>query len=125
MCFFKNADRVHAVFRTPYVALLYSGVWSCILVLSGTFDILTDMVVFNGFAFYALLAFGLIRMKRANIIREKVPGHPLSAILFILFTLILLLNTLFTNPPRTLTGIALILSGVPVYYLFKMKKSGQ
>lgn len=49
--FFKNAANVHPLYRTPYVALIYSMIWSCILVISGTFDILTDMVIFAGFLF--------------------------------------------------------------------------
>ena len=44
----KSAN-VHPRFRTPYVALIYSMVWSCTLVISGTFDILTDMVIFAEF----------------------------------------------------------------------------
>ena len=119
--FFKDASKVHPVFRTPYIALLYSMVWSCILVFSGTFDILTDMVVFNGFAFYTLLAFGLIKMKRKKIITDKIPGYPAAPVLFILFTLVLLVITFISNPARTITGIVLVLSGVPFYYYFKRK----
>src|SRR6185437_4552725 len=58
--FFKSAAKVDAIYRTPYNALLYSMVWSCALVVSGTFDVLTNMAVFSSFAFYTLGAFGLI-----------------------------------------------------------------
>ena len=75
--FFKNAAKVHPVYRTPYIALLYSMVWSCVMVFTGTFEILSNMVAFAGFAFYVLLAFGLIKMKRKKVIKEKVPGYPL------------------------------------------------
>lgn len=43
--FFRNATKVHPVFRTPHVSLIYAMVWSMVLVLSGTFDMLTDMCI--------------------------------------------------------------------------------
>ncbi|MEO8412465.1 MAG: amino acid permease [Ginsengibacter sp.] len=123
--FFKNAARVHPVYQTPYYSLLYSMLWSCILVISGTFDVLTNMVVFNAFAFYMLEAIGLIKMKRKNVITEKIPGYPAAPLLFILLTLVFLINTLINNSTQTVTGIALLLSGVPFYYFFKYRHSTQ
>jgi basic amino acid/polyamine antiporter, APA family len=121
--FFKNAAKVHPIYRTPYYALLYSMIWSCILAISGSFDVLTNMAIFNGFAFFALEALGLIKMKRKKIITNKVPGYPIAPVLFILLTLLFLVNTLITNHVQSFTGIALTLSGVPFYYFFKNKNS--
>jgi APA family basic amino acid/polyamine antiporter len=120
--FFKKAANVHPVYRTPHVALVYSMIWSCILVISGTFDMLTDMVVFGAFAFYCLLAIGLIKMKRKKAIKEKIPGYPLAPVLFILLIGSFLISTLINKPVQNLIGIALILSGVPFYYYFKKAK---
>jgi APA family basic amino acid/polyamine antiporter len=117
--FFKKASFVHPAYRTPSYALLYSMIWSCILVISGSFDVLTDMVVFGGFVFYILLAVGLIKKKRKGIIKEKIAAYPVAPVLFILFMSLVLVSTFIHNPARTLTGIALILSGVPFYYYFK------
>jgi len=119
--FFKKASLVHPVYRTPSYALLYSMIWSCILVVSGSFDVLTDMVVFGGFVFYILLALGLIKKKRKGIIKEKIPGYPVAPVLFILFVSIVLVSTFIHDPVRTLSGIALILTGVPFYYFFKKR----
>ncbi len=47
--FFKKASLVHPVYRTPYYSLLYSMIWSSVLVISGSFDVLTDMAVFGSF----------------------------------------------------------------------------
>ncbi|MBK9226665.1 MAG: hypothetical protein IPL67_06350 [Ignavibacteria bacterium] len=49
--FFKSAGNVHPSFKTPYTSLIIQGIWSCILVLSGTFDQLTDMLIFASFIF--------------------------------------------------------------------------
>ncbi len=121
--FFKSAAKVHPVYRTPYYALLYSMIWSCILVISGSFDVLTNMVIFNGFAFYSLEALGLIKMKRKKVITDKVPGYPVAPVLFILLTLVFLANTLITNPVQSFTGIVLTLGGIPFYYFFKDRNS--
>jgi basic amino acid/polyamine antiporter, APA family len=117
--FFKSASLVHPVYRTPHYALLYSMIWSCVLVISGSFDVLTDMVVFGSFVFYILLAVALIKKKRKGIIKEKITAYPLAPVLFIVFMSIVLVSTIINNPVRTLTGIALILTGLPFYYFFK------
>ena len=71
--FFKRAASVHPRYRTPYISLLYTMIWSCILIISGTFDMLTDMVIFAGFLFYGLVADALLKMKTSGAIKAKVP----------------------------------------------------
>jgi APA family basic amino acid/polyamine antiporter len=117
--FFKNAAKVHPVYRTPYIALIYSMVWGMILVISGTFDKLTDMTIFSGFLFYALLAVGLIKMKRKGVIKEKAPFYPWAPLIFILVTIGLLISTFINQPKLSLIGLSLMLTGIPVYYIFK------
>lgn len=119
--FFRKAARVHPRHRTPHIALLYTMVWSCILVISGTFDVLTDMVIFATFLFYGLLAVALIKMKRNGMIKVKVTGYPVIQAIIILFAATLVINTIEAQPMQTLAGMALILSGVPFYYYFKAK----
>ncbi|MEP7251365.1 MAG: amino acid permease, partial [Ginsengibacter sp.] len=117
--FFRKAANVHPVYRTPYVALVYVMVWSIVLVTTGTFDILTNMIIFAGFFFYVLLAWGLIKMKRNGTIKAKVIGYPVIPAFLILFSLALLINTVYLQPKQTLIGVALMLSGVPFYYYFR------
>ncbi len=119
--FFKNVANVHPVFQTPYVALIWSMAWSSVLVVSGTFDLLTNLVIFAGFFFYILLALGLIRMKRKKMITTKVIGHPVTSIIIILFSLALIINTVIVQTKQSIIGLVLVLSGVPVYYYFKNK----
>ena len=119
--FFKRADSVHPKNKTPHVALLYTMTWSCILVVSGTFDILTEMVIFANFLFYGLLAIALIKMKRNGKITMKITGYPFIQIIIMLFSLTLIINTTITQPKQSLTGLGLMLSGIPFYYYFKMR----
>ncbi len=117
--FFKNAAKVHPVHRTPSVALLYTMVWSCILVVSGTFDMLTNMVIFAGFLFYGLIGIALFKMKRNGRITTKVIGYPVIPAIVLLFSIALLINTIYTQPKQSLIGLALVLSGVFFYFYFK------
>ena len=119
--FFKKVARVHPRHRTPHIALLYTMIWSCVLVISGTFEILTDMVIFATFLFYFLLALALVKMKKAGKIKVKVTGYPAVQVVIMLFSLTLLINTIVSQPKQTLTGIGLVLIGVPFYYYFKKK----
>ncbi len=119
--FFKKAAQVHPVFRTPYVSLIFSMVWSSILVVSGTFDLLTNLVVFAGFFFYVLLAWALIRMKRNGQIKSKVAGYPVVPIIVILFSTALIVNTVIVQPQQSLMGLLLVLGGVLFYYYFKKR----
>ena len=120
--FFQKAATVHPVYRTPSVALLYTMVWSCLLVVSGTFDMLTNMVIFAGFLFYGLLALALFKMKRNGTIKAKVIGYPAIPAIIMLFSIALLINTVLTQPKQSIIGAALVLSGVFFYFYFKAKK---
>ncbi len=120
--FFGKVSKVHPVFRTPHISLIYSMVWSCILVITGTFDQLTNLVIFSGYLFFGLIAWGLVKMKRKGLITAKVIGYPVTPFVIIIFSAILVINTILVQPKESMAGIALIASGVPLYYYFKKKQ---
>jgi APA family basic amino acid/polyamine antiporter len=117
--FFKKAANIHSSYHTPHIALIWSGIWSSVLIISGTFDFLTNLVVFSSYIFFGLTGWALIKMKRNKMITAKVIGYPVTPILFILFSLALIINTLITEPKQSLIGILLVLSGIPFYWYFK------
>lgn len=117
--FFRRAKEVHGRNRTPAVALRMAMVWSSVLVVSGTFDQLTDMLIFAAFIFYGSAAFGLVLMKRRGAIQDRLTGYPWMPILFVLFCIFLVGNTLYTMPQQSLLGLGLIALGVPFYYVFR------
>jgi APA family basic amino acid/polyamine antiporter len=119
--FFHGAAKVHPVFRTPYISLIYSCIWSCILVVSGTFDMLTNLIVFSGYLFFGLAAWGLIRMKRKGIIQSRVIAYPVAPFVIILFSIALVINTMIVETKQSIIGLGLVLSGIPFYYYFKRK----
>ena len=121
--FFRKAALVHPVFKTPHMALIYSCIWSCVLVITGTFDQITNLVVFSTYLFFGLAAAGLIKMKVQKKITKKVIGYPVVPVIIILFCVVLVVNTLIVQARATLFGLLLMLSGVPLYFWFKKRKT--
>jgi basic amino acid/polyamine antiporter, APA family len=122
--FFKSAADVHPVYNTPHRALWMQGVWACVLVLSGSFDQLTDMMIFAAFFFYGATAVGvvLLRFRSPELPRPyRVWGYPVVPVVFIIFCLTLLIITPFNHPKESLAGILLVLTGVP-FYLYWTRK---
>ena len=117
--FFKKLGDVHPKFRTPHTSLIAQGVWSCVLVLSGTFDTISDYVIFAAWLFYMLGALGVIvlRKKMPDVPRPyKVWGYPYTPILFVIFSFLFLVNTLISDISNAAMGALLILLGLPLYF---------
>ena len=120
--FFKSAGNCHSRFRTPHTSLLIQGVWSSVLVLSGTFDQLTDMLIFASFIFYGSGAFGVfvLRKKMKDVHRPyKVFGYPWIPGFFVLFCILLVVVTIIQNPRDAGIGFLLVLIGLPLYFIWK------
>jgi APA family basic amino acid/polyamine antiporter len=99
---------------------------SIMLALSGTFDQLTDYVVFSAWIFYAMVTGVVFRLRKTkpNLKRDyKTLGYPVLPAIFIILGILLLINTVYTSPKSTLIGLGFILSGVPVFYYFKKTKA--
>ncbi len=112
--------------NVPSNSLLWQGLWASVLVLSGTFDQLTDMLIFAVYIFYGATAFGvfILRKRIPDAYRPyKVWGYPVVPAVFILFCIGLFINTIATRPREAIIGLILILSGIPVYLLMQRKYS--
>ena len=133
--FFSVVGEVHPKFKTPGNALLLHGVWTSLLILSGSFDMLTDMLIFVTWFFYGLSAVGVmvLRKKMPNVERPyKTWGYPFVPIAFISISSMFLIITLYndisnyvngTTPLiNSLFGLALTAMGIPLYFYFKKKE---
>ncbi len=117
--FFPAAARIHPRYHTPNAALWIQGLWACLLVLSGSFDQLTDMLIFAAFFFYGATAFGVfvLRHREPHTPRPyRVWGYPVVPALFVLFCAALVVITCFSHPREAGLGIGLMLTGVPLYF---------
>lgn len=132
--FFSSIGVVHPRFKTPGNALWLHGVWTSLLVISGSFDMLTDMLIFVSWLFYGLSVLGIF------ILRKKMPtadrpyktwGYPVVPALFVAFSLFFLVVTLVYdvrnyingNTPliNSVLGLLLTALGIPLYWYFRNK----
>jgi APA family basic amino acid/polyamine antiporter len=104
--------------HVPVRSLIVLAVWSSVLALSGSYDILTDYAIFALTMFYALTA-GAVFIFRRRYPDEKRPyrtwGYPIVPVLFIVICTWLILTTIWNSPKQSGIGLALIVLGLPVY----------
>jgi APA family basic amino acid/polyamine antiporter len=115
----KFLAAVHPKTHVPVRSAIIQGCWATVIAISGTFDQITDYVVFAGWVFYALAAVSLIifRFKIPNAPRGyRVFAYPYLPIAFALVAVALLVNTLMTSPKESITGLVFILSGIPAFF---------
>jgi len=124
--FFRALARIHPRFHVPVGSLVAQGVWSGVLVLSGTFEQLYTYVVAIEVVFYAATGAALY------VLRRRLPdaprpyrtwGYPWVPAIFILATAFLVVNTLRERPVQALWGMGLLLLGLPAYWMWRRKKS--
>ncbi len=126
--FFRGIHAVHPKFHTPYKSLLIQGFWASVLCLSGSFDMLTDMLIFAAFIFYGAGAWGVITLRRKMPDHPrpfKVPLYPIVPIVFVLFSAVLVVRTIWDQPVMAGLGMLLILAGVPFYFYFERQNKQQ
>jgi APA family basic amino acid/polyamine antiporter len=136
--FFSAVGKVHPRFQTPGNALWVQAAWTSILVLSGSFDMLTDMLIFVSWLFYGMSALGIfiLRYKMPDAVRPyKVWGYPFVPATFVLFTFFFLVATLVNDIRmfqsgqseliNSLLGVLLTALGIPLYWYFKRKSNDQ
>ncbi len=128
----------HPRFHTPAASLVAQGLWSVLLLLSGTFDTLTDTLIFVSWIFYGASAYGVfvLRRKEPDTPRPyRVPGYPWVPALFVLSSALFLVLTLYNDVTAYLAataaghpaiinsalGAVLVLIGAPIYLFYRVK----
>jgi APA family basic amino acid/polyamine antiporter len=119
--FAKMADLSERT-RVPVWALGIQAVWSSVLAVSGTFDQLTDSLLFASWIFYGLVTSSVF------VLRRKMPqaarpyrtfGYPVVPAVFVLVSAWLVVNTLIEKRVESVAGLVLILAGLPLFYWFR------
>ena len=119
--FFKKVGSLNNK-GVPAFALIIQGVWSILLCLSGTYNNLLDYVIFAVLLFFTLtiLAIFVLRKKRPDIERPyKAFGYPVIPAIYIMTTVTIMVILLIYKPNYTFPGLAIVLLGIPVFFLWK------
>lgn len=117
--FFRGLARLSPRSNVPVRAIVAQAFWGSALALSGTYDTLTDSVVFVSWAFYGLSMASLFVFRRTlpDVPRPyRALGYPIVPLIFLLVTAALLVNTFIAAPRQAFGGVAVLLAGLPFYW---------
>jgi APA family basic amino acid/polyamine antiporter len=114
---FKWAGAIHDRFRTPHRAIVLQAGWAIVLVSTGTYRALFTRVVYTEWIFFAMMAWGLVRLRgRTNYApKYRVPGGLLIPAIFIASSLYIVATQIVADPTNSLIGLGLVAIGWPVY----------
>jgi APA family basic amino acid/polyamine antiporter len=124
--FFRGLVRLSPRSNVPVRAILAQAAWASVLALSGSYDALTDSVIFASWLFYGLTTASLF------VFRKEMPdaprpyralGYPGVPLIFLLVTAALLINTFVAAPHEALKGVALLAAGLPFYWYWSRRGS--
>jgi basic amino acid/polyamine antiporter, APA family len=113
---------IHETYGTPHRAIVLQAVWAAVLLAQWEYGALVLRVVYTEWIFFALMAAGLIALRRRATYAPKfrVPFHPLVPVTFIIASLYIVFDQLITTPRNSIVGLLLVLVGWPVY-LFTLR----
>jgi basic amino acid/polyamine antiporter, APA family len=124
--FFKKVGTLNPN-GVPAVGLITQSLWSILLVFSGSYNELLDFVIFAVLVFYVLTVGGLFILRRTQPNAErpyKAWGYPVLPALYVFLCAVIMLDLLVVKPKYTWPGLLIVLSGIPVYFLWRIFGKG-
>ena len=115
---FRWMARIHPRYQTPTAGIVTLGVWSMLLVLSGSYEQLFQYSLFSSIIFHVITGLALFRLRRQRPSMPRpyrVVGYPWVPALFVVAMTGLVLNTLYERPLQSLLGVGLVALGVPFF----------
>jgi APA family basic amino acid/polyamine antiporter len=124
--FFKSVGTVHPRTRAPIVAIALQGLLAIVIAALGTYKHILNYVVSVDVIFFGLTAccIFVFRKRAQEESRVRVPGHPVTTVLFIAICWIVAINTVYHAPSNTLIGMAILLAGLPAYWFWRTRRTG-
>jgi APA family basic amino acid/polyamine antiporter len=122
--FFRSLGDLSPRTRVPVKAIVAQAAVGSLLALSGSYDTLTDSVIFASWLFFGLSIGSLFVFRRTMPERHRpyrALGYPWVPIIFLAVTGALLINTFFAAPRQALQGVAVLIAGLPLYWYWTRK----
>jgi basic amino acid/polyamine antiporter, APA family len=129
--FFRSVAWVDPRRHVPAVAILLQAMAAIVIAMTGRYEQILNYVVSMDFIFFGLTATCLFVFRRREAGGQiatpdgarpfRVPGHPYTTLIFIALSWFVVVNTIFKYPGNTLIGMAILLAGVPVYFLWRRR----
>jgi APA family basic amino acid/polyamine antiporter len=121
--FFRSVGRL-TIRGVPAVGLILQGVWTALLTFSGTYGDLLDYVIFANLLFYVLTVTGLFILRRTRPDTERpyrAFGYPVLPAIYVVLCAVIMLDLLVVKPRYTWPGLIIVLTGIPVYFLWRRR----
>jgi basic amino acid/polyamine antiporter, APA family len=117
---------LHPRTRVPVPAILLQGTWAIVITLSGRYEQILSYVVSVDWIFFGLAASCVFVLRRRDRREEEpasvghgIPGHPVTTVLFVATSAFIVANTIYTSPVQSAIGLGILLTGIPVYALWR------
>jgi APA family basic amino acid/polyamine antiporter len=114
--------------RVPVVAIVLQSVWTMVIALSGRYEQILNYVISMDFLFFGLTATTIFVFRRRSERGEmnasagyRMPGHPVTTVLFVAICWWVVANTIYRYPQNSLIGFVLLLAGIPVYWFWSRR----
>jgi APA family basic amino acid/polyamine antiporter len=127
--FLPGLARLHPKFQTPALAIVLQAAWGIVLAMTGTYAELVDSVVFGDWIFFGLTVAAIfVFRKRIPLDRRepgafRTPGYPIVPALFVAAAAVAVASAVRSSPARAAFGVALLATGLPVYWFFRRRRS--
>src|SRR5262249_42312638 len=119
--FFRAVGLLHPRTRVPVLAIALQGLLAVVIALSGRYDQILNYVVSVDFISFGLTGASLFVFPRRGDGAAggfRAPGHPWTTAFFVAGCAFVVASTIYNYPSNTVIGLAILLSGIPIYYLW-------
>jgi APA family basic amino acid/polyamine antiporter len=116
--FFRFASRIHKKYQVPTYSIIFQGIISVVIVVSGTFEQILTYMGFSLGIFPIITIFGLFKLRKRGLSKLKLPGYPVTAVIYITAGVVMLTLSFMERPLESSIAILTILVGFPAYYIF-------
>jgi APA family basic amino acid/polyamine antiporter len=120
--FFQRFGRVHPRFETPAFAILIGGLWTGVLVLSGSYETLYSYSIVAAWIFYTLsvAAVFVLRRKWPDVPRPyRMWGYPYTLWSFVVVSVWFIANAFMTQLKPSLMALVIIGTGIAAYRIWR------
>lgn len=133
--------------HVPAVALVMQGIWAAFLTLPRTVTTTTDTktgavtvsygnvytqlleyIISADLIFYALMVGAVIVMRRKAPLIERpyrTLGYPIVPLIYIALAVLIVLDLAYLAPSTSGIGYLLVLTGIPVYFIWRKRAAGR
>ncbi len=123
--FFRSVAWVSPRSAAPVVAIALQGVVAIIIAASGRYEQILNYVTSVDFILFGMTGIALLVFRKRQPASNgfRAPGHPVTTFFFIASCFLVVASTISKYPANSAIGLAIMLTGVPVYFFWRKKSS--